>query len=157
VDKINKTHQDSQYIERQQQTTMKSHISQIIKLFGIMAIVAAFAAAAFPAPTSAASIRGGYGKVNIYVSSYDPSGAVASVPVEGAVIEIIASNGASVMKAVTDSAGSAHIGLDAGTYKVRITARGYYPGGSSLKISNGTVQDLAIRLTPTVSSVPSLH
>ena len=117
-----------------------------------MAIVAEFAAAAFPAPTSAAALKGsvisgGYGKVIVQVVSSDPSSDVASMPVADAIIEVIASNGTAVAKFATDSQGYAHMGLNEGAYKLRVTARGFNPGGTTISVKNGTVQDVLISLT----------
>jgi len=119
---------------------MKTRIAQVIKIFGIMALVAAFAASAFPARTFANSSTD-YGKVVVNVTT-------ASKPVAGAIVEVLNVKGEAVIKTVTDANGTVSFPLLAGDYKLRVTAKGYYLGEGSLTVEADTINTVNINLTP---------
>ena len=128
---------------------MKTRIAQIIKIFGITAIVAAFAAAAFPVP-SYADAATDYGKVVITVTNNsNPLASIMPVPVAGANIEISNSSGAAVVKATTDSNGNASLALPQGAYKIRVSAPGFATGGASFGLKAGTTEYINVGLLST--------
>ena len=125
---------------------MKTRIAQIIKVLGIMAIVAAFAAAAFPTPSFANSADD-YGKVAITVTnSSSPLAGIMPVPVAGAVIEVTGSNGVAVAKAITDDTGNVSIALPQGAYKIKVSAPGFASSGASFFLKAGTTEYVKIGL-----------
>jgi Carboxypeptidase regulatory-like domain len=119
---------------------MKTRIAQVIKIFGIMALVAAFAASAFPARTFANSSTD-YGKVVVNVTT-------ASKPVAGAIVEVLNSKGEAVIKTVTDTNGMVSFPLLVGEYKLRVTAKGYNLGEGSVAVEADTLNTVNINLTP---------
>jgi Carboxypeptidase regulatory-like domain len=119
---------------------MKTRIAQVIKIFGIMALVAAFAASAFPARTFANSSTD-YGKVVVNVTT-------ASKPVAGAIVEVLNVKGEAVIKTVTDSNGTVSFPLLVGEYKLRVTAKGYNLGEGSVAVEADTTNTVDINLTP---------
>ena len=124
---------------------MKTRIAQVIKIFGIMALVAAFAASAFPARTFANSSTD-YGKVVVNV--WDATNPTPSPkPVAGAIVEVLNSKGEAVIKTVTDSNGTVSFPLLAGAYKLRVTAKGYNLGEGSVVVEADTINTVNINLT----------
>ena len=120
---------------------MKTRIAQAIKIFGIMAMVASFAAAAFPTRSFAAENTGTL-TVNVYKASSNLS-AVALQPLDNASVEVFDVNGAKVADVATNSAGSASLELAKGTYKVRASATGYTSATGSVVVNAGG--DVAIK------------
>jgi len=124
---------------------------EVVKVLGIMAVVGAFAIAAFPTSSLAASasLAGGaeYGKAAITVWDASSPTAVAQMPVQGATIEIVNTAGNVVAVHTTDSSGNVRIGLGEGFYKVRVSAKGYNSAGAYVEIQNGQVTNLSIGLT----------
>ena len=106
---------------------VKNNIAQAIKIFGIMAIVAALAAAAFPTRSFASAEDTNVGKliVSVYESSSSSLSAVALQPVTGASISVINTSGDAVATASTDSSGRMTFELAKGVYKVQVSAKGY--------------------------------
>ena len=130
---------------------MKTRIAQVIKLFGIMALVAAFAAAAFPAPSFAAGRVGGsadYGKAVISVVAAQSGPSATLQPVAGATLELINSTGVAVSKYATGNDGKVNLGLSGGTYKIRVSADGFDAAGDYLAIENGQTSYVTVELYP---------
>ena len=118
-----------------------------------MALVAAFAIAAFPAHTFASTARtADYGKAAITVVAQS-SASSDGKPIAGATVELVNSSGVAVSKHVTDSSGRLSFAAAAGSYKVRVSAPGYQTGGAYLDIKNGQTTYLTIRLQPVTASV----
>jgi len=113
--------------------------------------VGAFAIAAFPTSSLAASasLAGGaeYGKAAITVWDASSPTAVAQMPVQGAIVEVANSAGNVITVHTTDANGNVRIGLAEGSYKVRVSAKGYNTTGAYLEIKNGQVTNVSIGLT----------
>ena len=126
---------------------MKTRIAQVIKMFGIMAIVAAFAAAAFPAPSFADS-SSDYGKlvVTVYNAS-SPAAGLMPQPVAGAAVQVLNATGATIAKTTTDSNGAVTFPLPEGAYKIQVSAKGFYPGGGEAYLKAGTAEYVRIGLS----------
>jgi len=133
---------------------MKTRITQIMKTFGIMALVAAFAATAFPSHSfaSPARISGvDYGKAVITVvqaSSLTSGGK----PIVGATAELVDASGTTLSKYATDGNGQFSLAVAGGSYKVRVSAQGYETTGAYLEIKNGQTSYLMIRMQSVSSS-----
>lgn len=126
-------------------STMKSHIAQAIKIFGIMTIVAAFAAAAFPTRSFAAEPTTGKLVVNVYeISAVSPG--TSGTPIANANIEIFDSNGRSVAIVDAGSTGSTSIELPKGVYKVTAAAKGYTSATASATVNVGKTTNVKIAL-----------
>jgi hypothetical protein len=133
-------------------SSIKSRFAQIVKIFGIMAIVAVFAAAAFPSPGFADSLpvssNGSYGKALVTVIDASNPSLTAKPPViAGAVVEVANASGVGIMKTTTDSTGTVRLALPGGVYKIRVTFNGYNPGGADFTIVDGTTQNVTVGLT----------
>ena len=126
---------------------MKTRISQVIRIFGIMAMVAAFAAAAFPTRSFAAENTGTL-TVRVYKASNLT--AVAQQPLDNASVDIFDVNGARVASVATNSAGSASFELAKGTYKVQASAKGYTSVTGSVTVNAGSDTAIKFELRPTI-------
>jgi hypothetical protein len=136
---------------------MKTRIAQIMKTFGIMAILVAFAAAAFPAQSFAYPAQLGgvdYGKAVITVLAASDT-ISDSKPIAGATAELVNASGVTVSKHSTNSNGQFSLAAAGGSYKVRVSAPGYQLGGDYLDIKNGQTSYLTIRLQPLTTSLVS--
>ncbi|MEO5951615.1 MAG: carboxypeptidase-like regulatory domain-containing protein [Chloroflexia bacterium] len=134
-------------------TTIKTHIAQAIRIFGIMAIVAAFVAAAFPTRSFAANSDMGKLNISVYQSSNTPLTSTQLQPLSGAVIEIFDANGASVASATTDSTtdsgGAISLKLAEGGYKIWVSASGYNAASSSVTVKAGKTTSIKFELRST--------
>jgi Carboxypeptidase regulatory-like domain len=139
-----KTKDNIQQIERYKEINMKTRIAQAIRIFGIMALVAAFAAAAFPARSFAAATDSGQVAVMVYSQS-------ASIdryrPVAGAVVEFSSPDSNLSVDVMTDARGQANVMLPAGDYYVKIVAKGFEPVTTKTTVISDTTQDLKVGLT----------
>lgn len=114
-------------------STIKNRIAQAIRIFGIFAIVAAFAASAFPTQSYAAEANDGKLIVKVYAKSTTPTPGL--VPLSNATIHVFDVQGVAVAKGATDSTGSTTFTLPAGDYKVRVSAPGYTVASDSMTIA----------------------
>jgi len=126
-----------------------------MKTFGIMALVAAFAATAFPTHSFAAPARIGgadYGKAVVTVLAASAPNADGK-PIAGAAAELVNTSGVTLSKYTTNSNGQLSLAVAGGNYKVRVSAQGYETTGAYLDIKNGQTSYLTIRMQPVTSSV----
>lgn len=128
-------------------STIKTHIAQAIKIVGIMALIAAFAATAFPTRGFAAD-EANTGKLIISVYKQSSSPTVTEQPLAGASIEIINASGAVVSKAVTDSSGILRTELVKGVYKVSVSAKGYKSESGQATVNAGEATEIKFELAP---------
>jgi hypothetical protein len=128
---------------------MKTRIAQAIKIFGIMAIVAAFAAAAFPTRSFAAEANPGKLQVTVYERSSSSLSATAMKPFSGALIEVSDVNGVAVAKGVTNASGTSSFTLAKGVYKVHVTAPGYTSATTSVIINPDRTDAVKLEISPT--------
>jgi ABC-type glycerol-3-phosphate transport system substrate-binding protein len=122
---------------------MKTRIAQVIKIFGIMALVAAFAAAAFPARSFAAATDSGQVVVTVYSQSTPTA---RHQPVAGAVVEFSSPDSNLTVDVMTDAKGQARVMLPAGDYYVKIVAKGFEPVTTTTAVISDTTQDLKVKL-----------
>ena len=131
-------------------SNIKSRFAQVMKMMGIVAVAAAFAMAAFPTNSSAASLSvgsGEYGKAVIFV--YDASSPLANavpVAVSGASVQVYNSAGAVILSGTSGRDGKVGLTLPAGTWKVKIEAKGFTSDSLSLAVKNGTFQSVSVGL-----------
>ncbi|MGA7733181.1 MAG: carboxypeptidase-like regulatory domain-containing protein [Chloroflexia bacterium] len=123
---------------------MKTPIAQIIKVLGIMALVAAFAAAAFPARSFAAATDSGQVVVTIYSQS---TSTARYQPVANAIVEFSSPDTNLSVDVRTDAKGQARVMLPAGDYYVKIVAKGFEPLTTKMTVISDTTQDLKVGLT----------
>lgn len=134
-------------------STIKTHIAQVIKIFGIMAIVAAFAAAAFPSRTFANDeVETGKLVVSVYRTA---AGSPDGQPVGSAGVEIINASGTTVAKVNTDKAGMVGLGLAKGVYKVRVSAQGYKSVSAQVTVNANSTSEISIELVPNTYASPA--
>lgn len=117
-----------------------------------MAIVAAFAAAAFPTRSFAAENTGTL-TVNVYKASSNVS-AVAQQPLDNAAVDIFDVNGTRVATVATNNGGSASIELAKGTYKVQASATGYASATGSVTVNAGSDVAIKFELRPSTRLTP---
>jgi Carboxypeptidase regulatory-like domain len=141
-------------------STIKYRFVQVIRVLGIMAVVAALSAAAFPAHSFAAEIRPtsapDYGKVVILVTD----GSVPTLnsnrkPLAGAAVEIINSSGAVVAKAITDATGQVSLANSEAIYKARVSADGFNTQTVAFKIRKGETTRVSVALTAATAPAPA--
>jgi hypothetical protein len=126
---------------------IKSRIAKVVKIFGMIALVAAFATAAFPVKSFASTAReGAYGKaaITVLIAGSGPSASLQ--PLEGATVELINSNGVSVAKFATNSAGALSTGQAEGMYKVIVSYPGLSSVSAALAVKNGQTTYLTVKL-----------
>lgn len=129
--------------------TIKTHIAQAIRIFGIMALVAAFAAAAFPTRSFAANSDMGKLIVSVYQTSNNPGASTQLLPLGNADIEVFNAAGASVASVTTDSSGATTLELPKGVYKVRVSAPNYTSASGSAAVDAGKATSIKFELRPT--------
>jgi ABC-type glycerol-3-phosphate transport system substrate-binding protein len=123
---------------------MKTRIAQAIRIFGIMALVAAFAAAAFPTRSFAAATDSGQVAVTVYSQS---ASTARHQPVAGAVVEFSSPGSNLTVDVMTDAKGQARVMLPAGDYYVKIVAKGFEPVTTKMAVISDTTQDLKVKLS----------
>ncbi len=126
---------------------MKTRLAQVFKIFGIMAMVAAFAAAAFPTRSFAAASDPLVGKliVNVYERS---DSQLTEQPLTGASIRVFDAKGAAVATAATNTNGSVTIELPKGVYKVSVSAPGYTTASGAATVNVGQATTIKFQLSP---------
>lgn len=113
--------------------SIKKQIVSIVKTLGLVAIIAALAATAFPTGSYASALNSTPagnilpdGKLAVTVVS-----SITGAPLNGAEVRVMNAQGVQVAKEATGAGGNVSFKLQPGIYKVNVTAFGY-KGNSSV-------------------------
>ena len=131
-------------------TTIKQQFNRFVKVLGIVAVVAAFAALAFPTAGFAAPVTDNNGGLpgKLVVSVYDGEKGSA---VSGAVVYIYGSSSMPIAKGETTLTGQATFSLAPGSYTIKVAANGYNTASGVARVGAGTTTEAGFKLQ--VSSI----
>jgi 5-hydroxyisourate hydrolase-like protein (transthyretin family) len=130
--------------------TISKRMATALKMMGLYAIVAAFALAAFPGSSFAASASLSSSDVTgkVTVSVFDGQKATA---ISGAVIYVYSASSPSTLpiaKAQTDANGRTTLELPQGSYHLKIVAPGYKDGNITVQVIANVHTEYGVKLFP---------